>query len=252
ALALSCGPQLLIADEPTTSLDVTVQAAVLELLHELRADGGIALLLITHDLGVIAENCERMLVMHRGRMLEQGSTTNIFRNPQQQETKAMLAAAIRLDHPPPAPPPQSPEPTLRVANLSISYAGARSGWKRTTRRGAVDDVNCSLFAAETLAVAGESGCGKSSLAKAIVGLVAADTGGVHFRGILLARRVRDSSASERRGLQMVFQDPVASLSPAMRVARISAEPLVLHEPLLTPSLRQERVVSMLARVGLES
>src|SRR5690606_25630975 len=157
ALALSCGPQLLIADEPTTSLDVTVQAAVLKLLKELRADSGIALLLITHDLGVIAENCERMLVMHRGRMLEQGSTTTIFRNPEQQETQAMLAAAIRLDHPPPPAPPGSPEPGLCVENLSISYAGARSGWKRTARRGVVDDVRFSLFASETLAVAGESG-----------------------------------------------------------------------------------------------
>ena len=252
ALALCCGPQLLIADEPTTSLDVTVQAAVLGLLKELRADSGIALLLITHDLGVIAESCERMLVMHRGRMLEQGSTANIFHNPEQQETRAMLAAAIRLDHPPPVPPPHSPEPRLRVENLSISYAGARSGWKRTSRRGVVDEVSFSLFAAETLAVAGESGCGKSSLAKAIVGLVAADKGRVHFRGEPLPARVRDRSASERRGLQMVFQDPVASLSPSMTVERIIAEPLALHELLLTPSLRQERVVAMLARVGLES
>jgi oligopeptide/dipeptide ABC transporter ATP-binding protein len=252
ALALSCGPQLLIADEPTTSLDVTVQAAVLKLLKELRADSGTALLLITHDLGVIAENCERMLVMHRGCMLERGSTTDIFRNPEQPETKAMLAAAIRLDHPPPARLPQSPEPVLRVKNLGISYAGARSGWKRTTPRGVVDGVSFSLFTAETLAVTGESGCGKSSLAKAIVGLVAADRGSVHFRGKPLAARVRNRSASERRGLQMVFQDPVASLSPAMTVAKIIAEPLALHEPLLMPSLRQERVVAILARVGLQS
>jgi peptide/nickel transport system ATP-binding protein len=255
ALALSCGPQLLIADEPTTSLDVTVQAAVLKLLQELRADGGIALLLITHDLGVIAENCERMLVMHRGRMLEQGSTTDVFRNPEQQETKAMLAAAIRLDHPPPQRPPHTPQPVLQVENLSISYrgyAGARGAWKRTRPLGAVDDVSFSLFAAETLAVAGESGCGKSSLAKAIVGLIAADDGSIHFGGKPLAPHVRDRSAGERRSLQMVFQDPVASLSPAMTIGKIIAEPLALQEPGLTRSLRQERAIAMLARVGLDS
>jgi peptide/nickel transport system ATP-binding protein len=255
AMALSCGPQLLIADEPTTSLDVTVQAAVLKLLQELRADGGIALLLITHDLGVIAENCERMLVMHRGRMLEQGATRDVFRNPEQQQTRAMLAAAIRLDHPPPPRPPNTSRPVLQVGNLSISYrgyAGARGGWRRTTPLGAVDDVSFSLFAAETLAVVGESGCGKSSLAKAIVGLVAADEGSIRFGGKLLARRVRDRSASERRSLQMVFQDPVASLSPAMTIGKIIAEPLALHEPGLTRSLRKERALAMLARVGLDS
>jgi peptide/nickel transport system ATP-binding protein len=255
ALALSCSPRLLIADEPTTSLDVTVQAEVLELLQELRADSGIALLLITHDLGVIAENCERMLVMHRGRMLEQGHTVKVFHKPRHPETVAMLAAAVRLEHQAPPPPPlPSPEPVLRVESLSISYSnpvGARDLWSRRPSRSVVREVNFSLFAAETLAVVGESGCGKSSLAKAVVGLVAADQGGVYLGDTRLAARVRDRSAGERRSLQMVFQDPVASLSPAMSIANIIAEPLALHEPALTRSLRQERVASILDRTGLD-
>ena len=254
ALALSCSPRLLIADEPTTSLDVTVQAQVLALLQELRADSGIALLLITHDLGVIAENCERMLVIHHGHLLEQGPTRGVFRNPKQQETIAMLAAAVRLDHPPPPRPLPSPEPVLRVDNLGISYsdrAGSPDPWKRTPARGVVKDVSFSLSAAETLAVVGESGCGKSSLAKGVVGLVGADTGGVYLVGTELAARVQDRSAGDRRSLQMVFQDPIASLSPAMTIANIIAEPLALHEPGLTRSLRQERVIAVLARVGLD-
>src|SRR5690606_12141685 len=174
----------------------------------------------------------RMLVMHHGRMLEQGPTKDVFTGPQRHQTRAMLAAATRLDQPPPPPPPQSPAPRLCVDGLSVSY-DVPGRWKRTMPKGAVNDVSFSLFAAETLAVVGESGCGKSSLAKAVAGLVAAGKGSVRLAGRQLAARVQERSISERRSLQMVFQDPVASLSPAMKVGNIIAETLALHEPGLT-------------------
>jgi oligopeptide/dipeptide ABC transporter ATP-binding protein len=251
ALALSCEPELLIADEPTTALDVTVQAQVLRLLKELRTQTGIALLLITHDLGVIAENCERMLVMHRGRMLEQGSTTAIFRNPVQRITKDMIAATARLDGIAPQPAPASAAPVLRVERLGVSFRNTPTGWKRPSTRGVVRNVSFSVGAGETLAVVGESGCGKTSLARAIVGLVPADTGGVHLSARPLAARVQDRPLKERRELQMVFQDPVASLSPAMRVGGIIDEPIALHEPRLRPEERKDGVASALRRAGLD-
>ena len=251
ALALACEPELLIADEPTTALDVTVQAQVLKLLKELRAQTGIGLLLITHDLGVVAENCERMLVMHRGRLLEQGSTRAVFRNPQQQRTKEMLAAAARLDHRPPERPPVSALPVLLVDRISVRFREAPSGWKRQGSRGVVGNVSFSLAPGETLGIVGESGCGKTSLARALVGLVAADTGSVCLSAEPLAARVADRAPEERRDLQMVFQDPVASLSPAMKVGSIIAEPVALHEPGLRRDERNDRVASALGRAGLD-
>jgi peptide/nickel transport system ATP-binding protein len=249
ALALSCGPRLLIADEPTTALDVTVQAAVLALLQELRAATGIALLLITHDLGVIAGNCERMLVMHRGRLLEQGSTKEVFRSPAQPETRAMLAAAATLDRLPPARPPDGAA-MLRVDRLEVSFR-SRGGWGKRGSRGVVKGVTFSLVGGETLAVVGESGCGKSSLARAIAGLLPYDSGSVYLAGTKLAARVQDRKPGERRSLQMVFQDPVASLNPAMKVGSIVAEPIALHDRNLRGRERHERTVSALARTGLD-
>jgi oligopeptide/dipeptide ABC transporter ATP-binding protein len=251
ALALACEPELLIADEPTTALDVTVQAQVLRLLKELRARTGIALLLITHDLAVVAENCERMLVMHRGRVLEQGSTRSVFRNPLQQVTKEMLAAAARLDHAPPGQPPVSTSPVLTVDRLGVSFRDAPTGWKRQKSRGVVRDLSFSLASGETLGIVGESGCGKTSLARALVGLLAADAGSVSLSGQRLAARVEDRPLEERRALQMVFQDPVSSLSPAMKVGRIIAEPVALHEAGLSVDERNDRVASALRRAGLD-
>ena len=250
AMALSCNPELLIADEPTTALDVTVQAQILSLLKELRAETGIALLLITHDLGVIAENCERMLVMHRGRRLEEGSTAAVFAHPEQQVTKEMLAAA-RLTQGPPRVRLKSAASVLRVEGLAVSFRDARSSWQPRRTRGALRHLSFALDAGETLAVVGESGCGKTSLARALVGLVPADHGRVYLSGRALASRLKDRPCEERRELQMVFQDPVASLNPAMKIAQIIAEPVALHEPRSGPKARHERMVSALHRVGLE-
>ena len=251
ALALCCEPELLIADEPTTALDVTVQAQVLSLLKDLRAQTGIALLLITHDLGVVAENCERILVMRRGRLLEEGSTRSVFRTPRHRRTRQMLAAAVRLDHAPPEKPPDTSGPILEVDRLNIRFRDAPAGLKRRLRRGVVRNFSFSLAPCETLGIVGESGCGKTSLARSIVGLIAADSGSVSLCGERLADSVSDRSLADRRRLQMVFQDPVASLSPAMRVGSIIAEPVALHEPHLGRRERRDRVASAMSRAGLD-
>ncbi len=250
ALALAGEPQVLIADEPTTALDVTVQAQILALLGRLRADAGIALLLITHDLGVIAHNAERMLVMRAGRVVESGKTRDTFRAPAHPHTRQLIAAAPRLDAPVEiaAPPAGAATPLLEVNELRVSFGSARS--RRQQRRKAVDGVSLSLAAGETLAIVGESGSGKTTLARAIVGLVAPEAGDVRLRGESLAPRVQARRPAVRRELQMVFQDPVASLDPAMTVESIIAEPLHVHYPRLDRAQRAARIGSLLERVGL--
>jgi oligopeptide/dipeptide ABC transporter ATP-binding protein len=252
ALALCCRPELLIADEPTTALDVTVQAQVLALLKELRAQTGIALLLITHDLGVIAENCQRMLVMHRGQLVEEGPTAAVFAHPAHDVTRLMLAAAPRLDHAPPHPVANPAPPAMSVEGISVTFRdAARQGFGARRRHGAVKSVSFSLRPGETLAVVGESGCGKTTLARVIAGLVRPDGGRVELHGKPLAADVRSRPASERRDLQMVFQDPVASLDPAMKVAAVIAEPVLLHEPGLSATACRDTVARALARVGVD-
>jgi len=252
ALALSCEPELLIADEPTTALDVTVQAQVLALLQEIRASTGIALLLITHDLGVIAENCERMLVMHRGRPLEQGATTEIFARPTETITKSMLAATRRLYDAPPRLPPGSSSKVLSVDDIRVTFEGPRPAWGGRKSYGAVRSVSFSLEPGETLAVVGESGCGKTTLARVIAGLVRPDGGSVHLCGKPLAAEVRLRRPTERHQLQMVFQDPLASLDPSMKVGAIVGEPVALHEPGLGGKARRDRIIAAVSRVGLDA
>lgn len=247
ALALAAEPDVLIADEPTTALDVTVQAQILALLRKLRAETGIALLLITHDLGVIAQNSESMLVMHEGRILERGTTRAVFRAPAHAHTRQLIEAAPRLDAPVKvAPPPQAAAaPLLQVEELRVSYRGARRA-----RLEAVAGVSLSLGAGETLAVVGESGSGKTTLARAIVGLVAPDAGAIRFRGGNLPSRVAARRPEILRALQMVFQDPVASLDPAMTVRAVIGEPLRVHEPRLKGAERAARIRGLLERTGL--
>ena len=242
ASALIAEPQLLIADEPTTALDVTVQAQILELLEEVREDT--ALLLITHDLGVVAGHCERMLVLEGGRLVEQGPTRDVFAHPRHEHTGRLIAAAPRLDRTD-IPAANPGETVLEIDAASVSYA----------ERGrhslqAVREVGLMLRAGETVAIVGESGSGKSSLARAALGLVPMQSGRVTFCGLTLQERVQDRDLETRRGLQLVFQDPVGSLNPQMRVASIVGEPLLVHEPAVAAEKRRERVTAMLRRTGL--
>ena len=237
ASALIAGPDLLIADEPTTALDVTVQAQILELLEEIRDDT--ALLLITHDLGIVASHCQHMIVLDEGRMVEQGPTTSVFSAPGSPHTQSLIDAAPRVDRGEP-PAPVTTSAALSVGNAVVDYSDLR----------AVHDVSFAVRRGETLAIVGESGSGKSSLVRAVLGLVPLAAGRVVYSGEPLAAEVQHRTLSQRRDLQLVFQDPTSALNPQMRVEALIAEPLVVHEPELDREARRARVVSMLDKVGL--
>ena len=255
ATALLCRPALLVADEPTTALDVTVQAQILELMHTLRARFGTAIVLITHDLAVVAGLADRLLVMQQGECREAGSPEEIFYAPRERYTRALLAAVPRLDRAgPPAPPLRhaGAAPLLQVRGLRVGYpvlADGLLGRKRLLR--AVEDLSFELAPGEVLGVVGESGCGKSTLGRAVLQLVPASAGSVSFLGRDLGQLERAALDAMRRDLQVVFQDPLASLDPRMTVRDIVAEPLETFEPGLTDAERSNQVAEMLSRVGLD-
>ncbi len=242
AAALIAEPDLLIADEPTTALDVTVQAQILEMLENLRDET--ALLLITHDLGVVAGHCERMLVLQQGRLVDAGATTSLFASPNHEHTRALIAAAPRLDREPELEP-AGDRSVLAVEGLSVSFDAARSARLR-----AVVDVGLTLGEGESLAVVGESGSGKSSLVRGILGLIPVASGRVVYAGASLDGDVRRRALAVRRDLQLVFQDPVGALDPQMRVRDAVAEPLRVHEPGVPAAERLARVSEALLGVGL--
>jgi oligopeptide/dipeptide ABC transporter ATP-binding protein len=237
AAALIAEPELLIADEPTTALDVTVQAQILELLEDVRDET--ALLLITHDLGVIAGHCEHMIVLEKGRVVDAGPTTALFAGPRHEHTRQLIRAAPRVDRGEP-PPAVSSSTVLSVGNIVVEYADLR----------AVDNISFAVQTGETVAVVGESGSGKSSLVRGVLGLLPIAAGRVIYAGDELAGRARQRALSQRRDLQLVFQDPVGALDPQMRVQSIVEEPLVIHETALTRAERRDRVVATLEKVGL--
>ncbi len=243
ASALICEPDLLIADEPTTALDVTVQAQILDLLEELRDDT--ALLLITHDLGIVASRCERLLVLKAGNLVESGPTAAVFQAPQHTHTRKLLAAALRVDRGE-IQVASERKTVLAVEGVSVSF---RDAGQRQLH--AVKDVSLSLRCAETLAIVGESGSGKSSLVRALLGLIPMRAGRVVYAGQSLRGPVQSRAVSQRRDLQLVFQDPANALNPQMRVAAIVAEPLRVHQPGLSVTLRNERVLAVLEKVGLD-
>jgi len=243
--ALLGEPDLLVADEPTTALDVTVQAQILHLLKELRVDSDAALLLITHDLGVVAGNCERMLVMDRGRMLEEGTTQDVFKSPTSGKMRALLVATPRVTGESQIPlAPASSKTVLDIEALSVSFSEERN----RGRINAVRPISLTVNKGETVAVVGESGSGKTSLARAVVGLIPADTGRIMFLGTFLPGSLNTRKRESRRELQMVFQDPLASLNPAMRVSDIVAEPLRVHES--GGETQEASVEAILGQVGL--
>jgi len=242
ASTLIAGPDLLIADEPTTALDVTVQAQILELLAEIRRDT--ALLLITHDLGVVAGHCGRMLVLENGRLVEEGATREVFAATRHEHTAALLAAAPRLDREP-LPTGSCGADLLDIDGATVRYLEPGHGELEAVR-----GIDLTVAAGETLAVVGESGSGKSSLVRAVLGLVPMQAGRVTFCGTRLEGPVQHREKAIRRDLQLVFQDPVGSLNPQMRVERVVGEPLSVHEPRVAAAQRQERVTAALSKVGL--
>jgi peptide/nickel transport system ATP-binding protein len=249
AAAMLLRPALLIADEPTTALDVLVQKEVLELLVALTREAGTGVLLITHDLGLVAEHAHRIVVMRHGRLVEAGPARAVLNGPREAYTRSLLEACPKRAAR--ARPPRRLAPILEVDKLSVSHAG-RGGWpgRRQAPVRAVDQVSLRLERGETLAIVGESGSGKTSLARAILGLAPIDTGRVAFDQIELGRIGARHLAHVRRRIGMIFQDPFSALDPRLRVGAIIAEGL-RHERGIGTAERTRRVERILAEVGMD-
>jgi len=274
AMALACKPKLLIADEPTTALDVTIQAQTLELIKTLQEEEGMSVLFITHDMGVVAEIADRTVVMYNGDEVETGATEDIFRNPKKPYTKALISAVPRLgsmigkERPMRFPvvdrntgesdvPVEVPDtvkaaerPVLEVAGLTTRFE-IRGGLLSSVRGRvhAVENVSFSLKAGETLALVGESGCGKSTTGRSVMRLIEPLAGSVLLDGVDVLKLSQNELREQRKRMQMIFQDPFASLNPRMNVGTAVAEPLLINN-LASRSEARDKVADLLKRVGL--
>ena len=274
AMALSCKPQLLIADEPTTALDVTIQAQILQLIRQLQEEMDMGVIFITHDMGVVAEVADRVLVMYRGDKVEEGGSEQVFGQPRHAYTRALLSAVPRLgamagtdlpakfpllrvdaaQEPEPVEPHDTvhadAQPILRVKDLITRFDVPSGLFGRVKRRvHAVERVSFDLYPGETLALVGESGCGKSTTGRSLLRLVESQSGAIEFGG----QNIREMPTSElqhlRRNIQFIFQDPFASLDPRVTVGFSIMEPLLVHGIAKGEAARQ-RVAWLLEKVGL--
>ncbi|MBW4627022.1 MAG: dipeptide ABC transporter ATP-binding protein [Brasilonema octagenarum HA4186-MV1] len=271
ALALLLSPKLIVADEPTTSLDVTVSAQILQELTRLCGEENMALLLISHDLALVAEYCDRIGVMYNGKMVETGSSQTVFQNPQHEYTQSLLKAALHIqtvdenevweegagsrEQGTRFSSSQAQSPILRVLELQQHYTLEPNFVERLLKRQnqtikAVDGINLELYPGEILGLVGESGCGKSTLSRTILQLIRPTAGKVEFLGQDLTNLSRQQVRASRRQMQMVFQDPHACLNPAMTVGQSIADPLLIHK-LADAANAKQQVLSMLEKVGLK-
>ncbi|MFK0338220.1 ABC transporter ATP-binding protein [Agrobacterium deltaense] len=250
AMALACNPSVLIADEPTTALDVTTQAEILDLIRKLQKSHGMAVLFITHDMGVVAEIADEVLVMYRGKVMEKGSVEQIFHAPQDDYTRRLIGSVVKLEKKAevrlsrPAIPAETPL-LLDVKNLSLAFP---SGLK------AVDDVSLTVRPGETLGIVGESGSGKTTMGRCLLRIYDPQAGTIAYRrpdGSTVDLRTADKSTLKdvRREVRMIFQDPVGSLSPRKTVGQIIAEPLKLAG--MKGAEVEDRVAELMQQVGLE-
>ena len=289
AMALSCKPSLLIADEPTTALDVTIQAQILQLIRQLQEEMGMAVIFITHDMGVVAEVADRVLVMYHGEAVEEGTCEQIFHNPRHPYTQSLLAAVPRLgsmrgtDEPAPFPllritdpeaeqlgtadmdetPVDMPEPAasapsvsdgpvLSVDNLITRFDVETGFWGKVKRRvHAVEQVSFNLYPGETLGLVGESGCGKSTIGRSLIGLETPRSGSIVFNGQELTQVSGSQLQKLRRNIQYVFQDPYAALDPRLTVGFSIMEPLLIHK-VCSRQEAERRVGELLERVDLDT
>ncbi len=278
ALAMCCTPSLLICDEPTTALDVTVQKNVLELIKELQRETGMGVIFITHDLGVVAQIADRAIVMYRGSIIEQGSVKDIFSNPQQPYTKALIAcrpvnhqrgarlpvvadfldpdkkrqpavatATIAVNQEPVTPAKE----LINVRNLSVHYT-QKKNWlgKPVSYTKAVDDISFNVYENETLGIVGESGCGKTTLGRALLQLIPATTGSIVYKSEDLGAYSTSRLRALRQQLQIIFQDPYSSLNPRKKIGAAIEEPLLVHGIIKSATARRQRVIELLQKVGL--
>ena len=275
AMALACQPTAAsIADEPTTALDVTIQAQILDLIKDLQREEGMAVMFITHDMGVVAEVADRALVMYRGEAIECDDTAKIFANPDHSYTRALLSAVPRLGsmtgrgapaqfptvdpetglaHPETEThrPPPSAAPLLDVSGLVTRFDIHKGFLGRVSGRvHAVEDISFSLRRGETLSLVGESGCGKSTTGRSIMRLIAPKDGSVRLGGDELTGLNFQALRKKRQDIQMIFQDPFASLNPRIRIGNAVAEPLIVNG-LASPAEAREKAASLLEEVGLQ-
>lgn len=277
AMAIACKPDLLIADEPTTALDVTVQNDIISLIQELQKETQMSVLFISHDLALVSEIAHKTLVMYNGEVVEYGPTQQIFKRPKNQYTKALIAARpslkVRLKQLPTVETilsktnnthkiskqerakkhkqMYSTKPLLEVINLEKTYFSSVGLFKKQTAFKAVDDVGFKLYEGETLGLVGESGCGKSTLGKAILQLDKATAGSVFYRGNDLQKMAKKDIRKLRKEIQIIFQDPFASLNPRMTVGAAIMEPMTVHNLYKNKSERKLKALELLEKVGLD-
>ena len=282
AMAMSCNPSLLIADEPTTALDVTVQKTILELIKELQEQNGMGVIFITHDLGLVAYIADKIVVMYKGEIAEQGNAKDIFRSPQHPYTKALLACrpagqpkgkrlpvvsdfleTTRLPNYQTVVPDvadcelptvncQLDKTVLSVKNLTVSFPVKKNLFGKTTRFfNAVDNVSFNVKKGETLGLVGESGCGKTTLGRTILQLIAPTSGEILLDGKDISQLKPSALRSLRKDLQIVFQDPYGSLNPRITIGNAILEPLKVHGLLNSTKERKEKVMDMLEKVNLQ-
>jgi len=299
AMAISCNPALLIADEPTTALDVTVQKTILLLIKELQKQTGLGVIFITHDLGLVADIADKVVVMYKGEIIEQGITKNVLQNPQQPYTKALLACRPAKHQRGERLPVvndffsaaangydvkfksfssdetktkeaissqlknettennllknDNASPVLKVENLKIYYPGKKKLFKKNIELfKAVDDVSLKVYKGETVGLVGESGCGKTTLGRAILQLIPATSGNIILDGRNLAMLSRRDLQPLRKDLQIVFQDPYGSLNPRLMIGNAIMEPMKVHGILNSTSQRKEKVIELLEKVNLSA
>ena len=273
AMAMCCEPSLLICDEPTTALDVTVQKTILQLIKELQQQTGMGVIFITHDLGVVAEIADRTIVMYRGEIVEANSVQTLFRQPSHPYTKGLLACRPILHQKGERLPVVSdflggreriPAPVIETRNTAprevLMKAEHLSVWfparktflgKAVSFTRAVDDVSFEVYKGETLGLVGESGCGKTTLGRTLLRLVEPTAGKIWYDGVDLTSRRKDDLRSMRKELQIVFQDPYSSLNPRITIGAAIAEPMKVHGILNNDKARKEKVAELLEKVDLK-
>lgn len=280
AMAIACKPQILIADEPTTALDVTVQKEIILLLKELQKETGMSILFITHDLSLISQISDRIIVMYQGQIVEQGDCEKVFTHPDNTYTKALVASRPKLEvrykklptikdfmnveeHNLIELPILSPEerqenlrklysqkPLLEVKNINKMYVSRVGLFSSPKKFHALKDVSFNLYEGETLGLVGESGCGKSTLANALLLLDKANSGAIYYRGKDITNLNKQEENDFRKEIQIIFQDPYSSLNPRLTIGKAIMEPMQVHDLYKNDAERKQKTIDLLERVGL--
>tara|TARA_Y100000385_G_scaffold100660_1_gene103990 strand:- start:1039 stop:2730 length:1692 start_codon:yes stop_codon:yes gene_type:complete len=278
AMAIACKPEILIADEPTTALDVTVQKEIISLLKILQKEFKMSVIFISHDLALVSEIADRVLVMCKGDIVEKGTVKSVFKNPEKEYTKALIGTRPKLDGRLKKLPTisdfllgkipkslitktareekhkkiYSSTPLLEVINLEKTYYSKASFFGTKTTLKAVDNVSFKVYSGETLGLVGESGCGKSTLGKAILQLDKASAGSLKYKGNDITNLNKAALRNLRKEIQIIFQDPYASLNPRLTVGKAIMEPMKVHSLFNSDEERKSSTIEILEKVGLEA